>query len=273
MGVRRTTACDIPDAVVEERLAGGRTAGAVRVGDTVRRPVRPWSKTVQDLLEHLDRSGFAAAPRPLGVDSQGRDVQSLLAGETVGLTVPWPSWVWSDSALVQVGAWLRALHDATAGYVPAPDAKWFAGQVWRAGLVIGHHDAAPYNAVWNDGNLAGFFDWDTAGPSSREFDLAYAALFWVPLHARDLAAHIGFFSFDDRRRRLHLLLDSYRLDSDRAAFSEIVLRRVSVNAETIRRLARTGDPIYTAMLPDAYQLDRAAAEIGALPADFWLRDD
>jgi hypothetical protein len=29
--------------------------------------------------------------------------------------------------------------------------------------------------------LIGFFDWDIAGPSSREFDLAFSVLPWLPL--------------------------------------------------------------------------------------------
>lgn len=44
------------------------------------------------------------------------------------------------------------------------------------GLVIGHQDAAPYNAaVVNGDRLVGFFDWDTAGPSTRDFDSLAAA--------------------------------------------------------------------------------------------------
>src|SRR3712207_8578665 len=61
-----------------------------------------------------------------------------------------PARVSSDEALVQVGSWLRRLHDPTVGFVPPEDAVWFAGQRRRPGLVIGHHDAAPYNAAWRD---------------------------------------------------------------------------------------------------------------------------
>ena len=37
----------------EIRLAGGNLGGAVRVGDTVRRPVGPWTPAVHALLGHL----------------------------------------------------------------------------------------------------------------------------------------------------------------------------------------------------------------------------
>jgi Ser/Thr protein kinase RdoA (MazF antagonist) len=53
---------------------------------------------------------------------------------------------------------------------------------WRhAGLIAGHQDAAPYNAVVDGERLAGFCDWDIAGPSPREWDLAFSMLPWVPL--------------------------------------------------------------------------------------------
>ena len=43
-------------------------------------------------------------------------------------------------------------------FVPADDAVWFAGQSWAPGRIIGHHDAAPYNAVWDSKGLVGFVD-------------------------------------------------------------------------------------------------------------------
>jgi aminoglycoside phosphotransferase (APT) family kinase protein len=51
----------------------------------------------------------------------------------------------------------------------------------RPGLIVGHQDAAPYNAVVDGERLVGFCDWDIAGPSSREWDLAFSMLPWVPL--------------------------------------------------------------------------------------------
>ncbi|MFF4257958.1 phosphotransferase [Streptomyces sp. NPDC001663] len=48
------------------------------------------------------------------------------------------------------------------------------------GLSTGHHDAAWWNVLWRDRGLAGFFDCDTARPSTREFDLAFMALTWFP---------------------------------------------------------------------------------------------
>jgi hypothetical protein len=257
--------------VTEERLPGGRTSGAVRIGDTVHRPVQPWTAAVHAVLRHLEAVGFDGAPRVLGFDEQGREVLTHLPGETVGDRRPWPEWTRSDDALRQVGAWLRRLHDVTAEFEPPPGLVWFAGQSWRPGLVIGHHDAAPFNAVWRDGRLRGFFDWDTAGPSSRDFDLAFVALSWVPLFARRAVAAYGFTALDDRSRRLHLLLDAYGFGSERLGFRAAVAGRARVNAAVIEHRAVTGDPRYVALRSVAADLEQAAQEVEALPESFWGR--
>jgi aminoglycoside phosphotransferase (APT) family kinase protein len=256
--------------VPAEPLAGGRTSpGTVRIGDAVHRPRRPWTGTVHAVLRHLEAVGFEGAPRVRGFDDLGREVLSYLEGETVGAASPWPEWVFSDDALAQVGAWLRRLHDATTDFVPPEDAVWFAGQDWRPGLVIGHHDAAPYNAVWHSGRLVGFVDWDTAGPSSREFDLAYSTLLWVPLLADGSAWPVPARPVEDGRRRLHLLLDAYGFDGDRLAFRDAVTRRARINAEVTRRLAAGDDPAYRAIAGQADDLDRTAAAIDDLPDSFY----
>lgn len=251
-------------------MPGGKTLGAVRIADAVHRASQPWTPAVHAVLQHLENVGFDGAPRVLGYDEQGREMLTFLPGATVGDHRPWPAWVFSDVALTQVGAWLRRLHDATAAFVPPSDARWFAGQTWRPGLIIGHHDAAPFNAVWHDGALVGFVDWDTARPSSRELDLAYAALSWVPLYGRGAAQECGFTAFDDRSRRLHLLLDAYGYEGDRSAFATIVAARARVNAEAIHRMAAGGDPVYVALLPVAANMEDAVREVEALPAALWF---
>ena len=65
-----------------EPLTGdGVTQGIVRIGDTVRRPLRPFSLTVQAYLAHLRDAGFSGAPLPLGVAEQGREVLSFVPGD------------------------------------------------------------------------------------------------------------------------------------------------------------------------------------------------
>jgi hypothetical protein len=104
--------------MTEQRLPGGRSFGAVRADDEVRRPAQPWTATVHSVLRHLENVGLDGAPRARGFDEQGRERLTFLPGQTLGETTPWPDWVRSDDALRQVGAWLRRLHDATATFRP-----------------------------------------------------------------------------------------------------------------------------------------------------------
>jgi hypothetical protein len=124
--------------MTERRLPGGRSFGAVRVGDEVRRPGQPWTATVHSVLRHLEDAGFNGAPRARGFDDQGRERLTFLPGQTLGGTRPWPDWLRSDDALWQVGTWLGRLHDETATFRPAGDAVWFTGRPWQPGFVIAH---------------------------------------------------------------------------------------------------------------------------------------
>jgi len=257
----------------EEALAGGNTVGAVRIGDTVHKQASPWTPTVHALLRHLEAAGVDGVPRALGFDDQGREMLSYLPGETAGGRVPWPAWSFTDVLLTQVGQWLRRVHDATADFVPPADARWFTGRTMQPGLIVGHQDIGPYNAAVLDGDrLAGFFDWDTAFPSTREYDLALAALWWVPLCPPSVAEGLGFHDTDDRSRRLHLLLDAYGYDGDRHAFGATVVHRARRQAGVMRQMAAdAGDRAAIALLSVAGYMEQSAADVEAQPEDFWVR--
>jgi hypothetical protein len=255
--------------MTEQRLPGGRSFGAVRVDDEVRRPTQPWTETVHTVLRHLEDVGFDGCPRARGFDDQGRERLTFLPGQTLGETSPWPDWLRSDEALRQVGAWLRRLHDATSSFQPVADAVWFTGRAWEPGLLIAHLDASPWNAVWADDGLVGFVDWDTASPSRREDDLAFSALTWVPLLTAEVAVPAGFADPADRHRRFHLLLDAYGYTVDRSAIRDAIIGRVERNVAVIRRLADGGEPTFQRMLPWAAYLERSGSEVAELPDGFW----
>lgn len=251
----------------EQRLPGGNTGGAVRVGDTVRRTAGRWTPAVHALLRHLEVVGFDGAPRARGFDDQGREIVTYLPGEAVGTTRPWPAWVHSDDALHQVARWLRDYHAAVATFRPPADALWREGGTWRPGLVVGHNDAAPYNAAWRNGRLIGFFDWDFAAPVTAPWDLAFTAFAWVPLHARHVVAAEGFTAFADRPRRLRLFLDAYGWTGPIEDFITIVGQRVDSSAAGIRRAAAAGDPAYQHMVDRGVDkaLETAVAELATIP--------
>jgi len=249
---------------MEQRLPGGRNDGAVRAGDTVRRATGTHTPAVHALLTHLHQTGFHRVPRVLGTDEQGREMLSYLPGQTIGEARPWPSWAHSDAAMLAAGRWLADLHAAAASFTPPADARWFGDHdEVRPGEVIGHHDAAPYNAVWSvhtgaatetgedphrggGGELVGFIDWDLAGPAAPVRDLAFMALTWVPLTARDVAAADGFplpggtDVASERSRRLRLLLDAYGWEGTLPEVLSAVRQRAAEHADGLRQAAADG---------------------------------
>ena len=233
----------------EETLPGGNTDGAVRIGGVVHKRASPWTPTVHALLRHLEYADVDGVPRALGFDDQGRQMLTYLPGDVIGDSIPWPAWAYADSTLVQVGQWMRRIHDATAAFIPPKDERWFTGRTMQPGWIVGHQDAAPYNAVMDGDRLVGFFDWDTASPSPRDDDLAFSALLWVPLTAPDAGEQPDSHEVMDRSRRLHLLLDAYRYDGDRRAFGAVIVQRARRQAGVIRSMAEAGDTAAIALLP------------------------
>lgn len=90
---------------------------------------------------------------------------SYSPGDTLGEPAAWPAWVWSEELLSEVANWMRGLHEATLGWQPPPDARWFSGRAWSPGLVIGHQDAAPWNVAVRDDHLVGL---STQTPSAPQ---------------------------------------------------------------------------------------------------------
>jgi hypothetical protein len=183
-----------------------------RVGDTVRRPLRPTSDATRALLDHLERVGFEGAPRYLGVDDRGREVLSFIPGQAA--IPPYPDWALTDEALVSVAQLLRRYHDAVASFDPS-------GHQWphplprrfRQGL-ISHNDPNLDNVIFEDGRAVALIDFDLASSGSVTWDLACSARLWAPLRAQyDSPASL-------RRRslaRLALFADVYGVSSEARA--------------------------------------------------------
>lgn len=195
---------------IEVPLKGGNTSDVVRVADTVRRPVRPWTESVHLLLDHLAERGLKGVPRQYGIDDRDREVLDFLPGDTASGT-PWDDRFWSDKLLVDAGVWLRRFHEAVADFRPPPSARWFTGRGAPAfGQIVCHNDIAPYNTVIDRrGRLSGIIDWDTAAPAVPEWDLAGAAWQWVPLHHPTITSAIGGPPESEQARRLRILCDAY----------------------------------------------------------------
>ncbi|MCH5676865.1 phosphotransferase [Streptomyces gilvus] len=191
----------------ESSLPGGFVNTVVRVGDTVRRPASARTKFVGDLLGLLEAGGWSGAPRYLGVDGEGREVLSYLAGH-----VAWeprqPVAVSSDESLVAVARLVREFHDLTAGTALAGEHE-----------VVCHNDLSPKNTVYRlvSGELrpVAFIDWDLAAPGGRIHDVAHVC--WQYLGLGTAVVDVG-----EAARRMRLIVDSYEL-SDRQRLVSSVL--------------------------------------------------
>lgn len=221
----------------ETPLGGGNmSSGVVRAGDTVRRPAGPWTPAVHALLAHLHETGFQGAPRPLGLDEQGREVLTFIPG-----TPAWPGrfhQLDEDSQLRRATGLIRDFHDAVAGFTPPPDARWqvlIPADDPGGGEIIAHHDLAPWNLVIGGPQWA-FIDWDTAGPGTRLWDLAYAMHGFVPLSA-DPA-----YQRADAGRRLRLMADAYGLsEQERLDIIPLLGRRALAMHTFLAGQAARGD--------------------------------
>ncbi|GIF75758.1 phosphotransferase enzyme family protein [Asanoa siamensis] len=214
-------------AAVEEHLTGGNvTAGVVRVGATVRRPVGPQTDAVDALLAHLHAVGFTGAPRPLGRDERGRQVLEYVPGELTEDLDP--------RHLPDIARMLRDLHAAAASFTPPPGAVWHT-EIPPVGVpgspvgeVICHHDAAPWNLVRADRGWV-LIDWDNAGPGSRAWELAYASLTCCGMRPER--------PIPESAARLRSFVDGYGLDP---ALRPALAALLGVNAGAMYDLLATG---------------------------------
>ena len=228
------------DTQGEMELEGGNLSKVVRVGETVRRTSGPWTPMVQRLLAHVRDRGFRLGPIPLGIDEQEREVLSYINGETL-TTHPWPHWVWSDSLLTQAVDALVAYHRAVVDFRPAVVESRLGARQLLADEIVCHNDFAPYNSVFDEGNLIGIIDWDIVCPGRPSWDLAFFAWHWVPLHPE--APELAWRTVGECERRLRLVADAYGLET-RTGFVEEIIERIDTSRVDIIERAQAGDPAF-----------------------------
>ncbi|MEM1119362.1 MAG: aminoglycoside phosphotransferase family protein [Bacteroidota bacterium] len=138
-------------------LQGGQSTDVVvRIGNTVRRSMQPNAEFIHKLLQHLEKTQFAYAPRFLGIDEQQREILTFIDGEVPrGLTLSLPQLI----ACIKI---LRRLHDAAATFDLCEGAE-----------TICHNDFAPWNVVFKNNVPVGIIDFDDAKKGKRVEDVAY----------------------------------------------------------------------------------------------------
>jgi aminoglycoside phosphotransferase (APT) family kinase protein len=234
-------------------LAGGMGSGGnvVRVGATVRRPVRPSSPAVHAFLEHLEAVGFDGAPRYRGIDEQGRAVLTYVDGD-VGIP-PFPAWTAADGLLRSVADLQRRLHAAARSFAPPPDAAWDTANLPPPGpdAIVCHNDLCVENVVVRDGAAVGFIDFDFAAPSAPLLDIAIAARHWVPF--RDPADLDDGRAGVDQVARFVLFADAHGLDrAQRGAVVGLGRDFLDRALVSMRRRAEAGLATYVAAWTGGY---------------------
>lgn len=214
---------------------GGNLGAAVRVGDTVRRRVGPWTPAVHALLAFLESADFPA-PRVRGIDEEGREILGFIEGEAhSGTFEALPDRIMADPQLIASAQLLRRYHDVVAAFEPPPDPRWRLVAPTSPEIIC-HNDWSPWNALLQKGRFAMMLDWDLAGPGTRLWDIANAAYSWAPLMSGG-----GKHNIDDQARRLRLFLDAYGLE-DRAEVIPTLRLRLQHVAGFITEQAARGDP-------------------------------
>ncbi|MFD6948629.1 aminoglycoside phosphotransferase [Nocardiopsis sp. TSRI0078] len=237
------------DPTAEPLVGDGVTPGIVRVGDTVRRPVRPFTATVQAYLAHLHSAGFTAAPVPLGTDEQGREVLTHVPGDVP--REPLPAEAAGEDVLVALARLIRRLHEAAEGWIPPADAVWGGipgsaatdrDPLGREPELVGHRDYCPGNVVFRHGLPAALIDFDLARPTTRLYEIVNALYWWVPLlDPRDRAPA---FAGLDAAHRVGVFVDAYgateRQRADLVPLATRTIHRFHAGA----RAAADRDPIF-----------------------------
>jgi hypothetical protein len=230
----------VPDE--EVLLRGGRTTGkVVRVGGTVRRPLKERSAFVHDLLRHLGARAFCGSPRFEGIDDLGREVLTFLPG-----SVPDELSRFSDWQIAAAARLLRELHDETTDCA-----------LKGASEIVCHGDASPCNCVFIDGAPVAFIDFDNAHAGTRIQDVGYATWLWLDvgnselspeyqgqraanfLSAYGLAADVAVPAIVAAQRALAARTDSAKIRVWSESCPEWVERHKSISSMTIA--ARSGN--------------------------------
>lgn len=219
-------------------MAGGNASGpVVRVGNTVR---KPWSATAPAVTAYVDALASAGidVPKPLGRDDAGRQVIEYVPGTLAEERLPL-----GVDDLARVGRMVRAIHDASAG-IPIPEPGEWAGLLPAPGAdLICHNDLAPWNLIVGERWV--FIDWDASAPSTRLWDLAYAAQAFT---LNDPDRDVGRASTD-----LAALVDGYGADEPlRAALPRTMGDRTAAMYDLLERSLREGFEPWATMYAEGH---------------------
>ncbi|WP_254359268.1 phosphotransferase [Microbacterium hominis] len=209
---------------------------------------KPWTSTarqVSDFVDLLVESGVDV-PRVLGRDDVGRQIIEFVPGRLAEELLPL-----GVADLGRVGRLIRAIHDA-AEQMGVPADPWDVLIPARDADLICHNDLAPWNLIVGERWV--FIDWDGAGPSTRLWDLAYAAQAFA-LNDVDESPILA-------AKRLAALVDGYGADRGlREALPKAMAQRTEAMHDLLRTAHAAGRQPWATMYVEGHGDHwRAAAE-------------
>lgn len=222
----------------EEVLDGGNAPGdVVRVGSTVR---KAWLASTPRVVAFMDalRGGGIDVPCAHGRDEHGRLTLDFVPGTMAIDIAPL-----STDVVRRVGALVRSIHNASAK-LPVPE-DWPVGVLPAPHTeLLCHNDLATWNLVI-DGDRLVFIDWDGAAPSSRSWDLAYAAIAFAHLFPGADVAHSV--------KRLTAFVEGYAADTDlRAVLPRLMVQRSDAMYELLRASHDSGREPWATMYVEGH---------------------
>jgi hypothetical protein len=236
---------DVVSDHVEQPLPGGADnyGAVVRVGDTVRRPLRSFSPAVHLLLKHLEAVDFRGAPRFRGIDEAGREILTYIPGDVA--LAPLPPWSRSERTVESVAALLADYHAAVASFRWPPDTPWnsYVEPPWNQGPLLCHNDLGRSNVVCRDGLAIAFIDFDRAAPARLEWELACAVQQWIPLRGEEDDPDVA---GPRTARRIRRFCDVYGLTSasQRHAVLDAIRDSEAASLRMLEARVAEGHPAY-----------------------------
>jgi Ser/Thr protein kinase RdoA (MazF antagonist) len=177
---------------------------------------------VHAFLRHLEKVGFDGAPRPQGIDAEGREVLTFVEGDVLaagsqwrpGMPTPWPDWAQSEECLIAAAQLLRSFHAAAATFTPPENATWrrYHVSALGPGEALCHGDIGPHNTVYRAGLPVALIDWDTIRPNDPIVEFGAAAWKYVPLGDDAYFESSDFRSRPPLAHRLALFARAYGVD-------------------------------------------------------------
>ncbi|MFH0258269.1 phosphotransferase [Vibrio rumoiensis] len=230
---------------------GGRAGEIYRHEDSVVRPLNTWSQTVHLLLNHFQLKGLIESPIFLGYQGEN-ECLSFVEGETYNYPLSGP--IASDEALISSAKLLKKMHDASVDFLSlhsSDDLHWML-EAREPKEVICHGDFTPYNVSLKGNKVVGVFDFDTAHPAPRVWDLAYSIYCWAPFKT-DSIDRLG--TLAQQIERARIFCDAYNAtQQQREVLVETMIQRLQSLVLFMQSQAACGNEQFSQNIAQGHHL-------------------